>query len=193
MCRPCNLCVMMLPCRLQVQLQQREAVVVKSSRDFDKWRAKSVQLRDQLRLGATARPWTSRAKLRGLPDVERMRDVLDVCFAHMRQKHPNVPVAELIKSLWANPGQAVQRKPIRKKPDTLASNTILYSYEKDCVLSGDSHLVLLGWPKHSAPLTHVTEAECRDMSANGFSVPIACQLMKAFYLCPFAPWWTEES
>ena len=169
------------------------------SKKYSSWTERSADPRFKLGLpprSGTYRwaPWTGRhdIRLRGLSRTDRCKDVLDVCFAHMCKKSPNVDVETLVRGLWANPGQNVDRLPVQRLLFTPTSNVENYSFEKDTALSAGAHMRLIGWPKDSCPLDFYSEAELRQLVADAFSVPIASALSCCFWLNPWAPWWRAD-
>ena len=159
--------------------------------DLRRWGARSVEQRAKLSIGKHDMPWTDfpDVKLAGVGKSARQRDVVDVCFAALRAKNPTASRSQLVKGQWANIGQSIERLPLSSKPQTLTTRTVLYSYEKNVVLSGAAHLRLLGWGQGMAPLEVVSEVEARSLAADSFSVPISAQMSFAYYINPYAPWW----
>ena len=157
------------------------------------WRAKHARVRAAHGLDPCYRPWTSQqhVQLRGLPDSERYRDILDIGFAIMQKRFPGRSTSQVAKGLWASPSQCVSRSPWSYSLATPTTSLEIYSYEKDWVLSGDSMLRLLGWPENRFPVEMFSNHELRCLSGESFSIPIVTQLIMAFYLNPFAPWWQE--
>lgn len=178
----------------QEHLSKLEGMATRTQ-DFAKWRAHSALIRDRLKLPASGdghRPWTSRAgvHLRGLPDSHRQRDVLDVCFAAAARRRPDLTVSQLVRDLWCNPGQGVQRLPYSERPPTFSSSCIMYHFGRDVALSGEAHMRLIGWNLGVAPLEVMTDGDSRSLSADAFSVPIAALMTWAIYQIPSAPWWS---
>ena len=123
-----------------------------------------MHIRHAHALPAGASPWSSQAALRGLPDSERQRDVLDVAFLIARARNPQATTKELVRSLWANPSQCVARTPWGQRPATPTTSALVYSFASDCVLSGEALLRGLGWPRGFAPQEMFTEHQIRGMA-----------------------------
>lgn len=155
------------------------------------WHTRSAEVRHKLGLPQQSAPWSSRqgVALRGLPDSARQRDVLDVGFAHMCKKTPEHTGKDIVKGLWGNPSQGVDRVPVTYKPATFSSGLEQYSYERDVVLSTAVHLRCVGWGKYATSQEVYSEAELRTLSADCFSVPLAAAVTTSFFLNPHAPWW----
>ena len=166
---------------------------LRESGDLANWRAKHAQVRAAHGLPPDYRPWTSQAhvQLRGLPDSERYRDILDIGFAIMQKRFAGKSTAQVAKGLWASPSQCVSRSPWSYSLATPTTSLEIYSYEKDWVLSGDSMLRLLGWPENRFPVEKFSNHELRGLAGESFSIPIVTQLTMAFYLNALAPWWRE--
>ena len=159
---------------------------------FEKWQVKSVDVRRQLGMSQDARPWTSRpgVLLRGLAKTPRVLDVLDCCFEHARQQSPLLAIPELIRGLYCNPSQAVDRLPVSRTASTFSSSLSQYSFEKDCLLSSEAGLLFSGWGRRMMPLEVFTEAELSSLCGDCFSVPIPAQVLTAFFLNNhYGVWW----
>ena len=138
--------------------------------------------------------WTARAgvRLRGFPDSERQRDVLDVCFAAEQRKCLSQTVLELTWDSWCDTSQSVERLLARRGGiGTLATCGQWYSYERDCVLSGAGQLCLLGWPSRFMPNEVFRDYECRLVAGDCFSVPIAAQRSFIYFMNRHTPWWKD--
>ena len=164
--------------------------------EYAQWKVQSVSLRDRLKLPAKHAPWTGRAnvKLRGVRASERQRDLLDVCFEVLRRRNGNgnKPLSEVIANSWCNVSQSVERMPVYSGSiPTLTRNTELYSFEHDTVLSGESHLRLLGWPQHFCS-GDFSQGELRNLAGDSVSVPVFALLLAAMYNNPHAPWWARQ-
>ena len=153
-------------------------------------------MRHNLEIPAASTPWTGRddVTLAGLAESERQKDLLDIAFVTAQQRGPpGVPTKELIKNLWANPSQGVQRSPWGMRVHTMLQNSEVYSFEADCVLSGLSHLRLLGFPSNCCPVGCQTEHALRLLAGEAFTVPCASVALISTFLCPYAPWWPSSS
>ena len=129
-----------------------------------------MEVRTALGMAPQAVPWAQRprAPLRSQPQQARIRDCIDVCFEHARQKSPLLTGAELVRGLWCNPGQSVARLPYSRRPATFSSSLEQYSYEKDCALSGEAHLNCAGWPYHMCPNEVFSNQSLRTLAADSF-------------------------
>ena len=100
--------------------------------------------------------------------------------------------AELIKDSWIHVSQSVGRLPVTQpQAPCLLSNSLVYSLERDCTLSGMAHMKMIGWPEEFLPGC-CSDAEYRDMAGNAFSCPIATIVSVAMIMQRHAPWWLEE-
>ena len=63
------------------------------------WRVQSANLRDKLKVPSDASPWTSTAACRGVPNLPRTRDTLDLAFTSQRKANPNQPTTREITPL----------------------------------------------------------------------------------------------
>jgi hypothetical protein len=63
-----------------------------------------------------------------------------------------------------------------------------YSYESDMLLSGWSHMKLLG-AHDRLSLSGLSDSDMRSLAGEGFAAPCATQVLIAYYSNVFAPWW----
>ena len=84
---------------------------------------------------------------------------------------------------------ALQPRPV----PTYTTSTVLYSYEKDTLLSGASHLRMLGWPVHMMPAAVFDDCLLRDLGGDAFSVPICALVHGACALNSKAVWWRRTN
>ena len=119
-----------------------------------------------------------------------MRDTLDVNYVRARRMYPDVPVEQLEQSLILDVSQCVSREKPHSEEEWLALTTMsmIYSYGQDKLYSGHDNLRCMGWPvSHIPPV--MSDAECRDLAGDSFSVPIGMTLTAGCYIIPFAQWW----
>ena len=159
--------------------------------EFTRWKSLSVDVRQKHSTSVNARPWTGRdtTRLRGVPDSRRQHDVIDVCFAVMAKRYPDKSFEDLAANLFCNISQGVDRLPVSFGMQTCACSSAWYWYGRDAVLSGASHLKLLGWPQDCIPDEIFDDKACRQLGGAGFSVPIAAMLTYFYWCNPHAPWW----
>ena len=157
--------------------------------DMKKWEAHSAETRLKHGVPADARPWTESAGLLGVPHTARVLDLLDTSFAVARLRNPGIARKEIVKGLWANVSQGVQRLPFAWSLPTAATSTWAYSYEMDRLLTARSMMRMQGWPENLLG-QDVSERDYRFLSGNGCSVPIAAVLTSILYTNPWAPWHT---
>ena len=65
---------------------------------------------------------------------------------------------------------------------TLTKGTEMYSYQKDVLLSGESHVRLAGWPQRWCPREIFSDGDLRSLAGDSFSVPVAAVIQCAFYM-----------
>ncbi len=162
----------------------------KDQGDFAKWRSESSRLRSALNMPRDAKPWTGRAgvELRGVPNKEHLHDLLDIAFEDRRSKfETGTPTSDVVRGFMADLSQAVGRKAWSDGPGTARKNSIWYSFEYDCVLSGSCNMRLLGWGERFCE--SFSESELRNLAGEGYSLPIAAVLTLLFYCNPHAIWW----
>ena len=148
--------------------------------------------RNKIGLAQNGRPWCGRPEvtLASLRRLTRCQDVLDTSVRQLRKDYPTLSHSDLIKDAWCQVTCSVGRLPKSNgNIKRLQRNSVMYSYEKDLVLSGLSHLQMIGWHPHSAPDSVATDAELRDLSGSSFSIPISALVMSALISNPWGPWW----
>ncbi len=155
------------------------------------WRTHSAQLRAAECIPKSSRQWTSRphVTLSGVPDLPRLHDILDTCFAIAQKANPNQPQASIVRNLWCDLSQAVQRRPWSKGLRTAVQNSVNYSFQHDCVLSGAAHMRLLGWSKRRVATTHLSDREFRGLAGESLSLVWATVLHGLLYSNPYGSWW----
>ena len=153
------------------------------------WRARSAELRTALGLPGASTPWTRRsAGGLGFQLPPRQADILDVAFSARRDARPGAPLREITKDFWADLSQAVERRPWGPLR-TICRNTLWYSFEHNCILSGHAHMLMMGMPRGTAPTALFKDVDLRNMAGEMFSIPIVTMLSFAFYCWPEAEWW----
>ena len=114
-------------------------------------------------------PWTGlpRVRLCGLPNSERMRDIVDVCYGQackkLKSKDPDV----VKQNLFCNPTQSLAHsaKAVFDHPGTFTKSSCWYSYKHDATLTGASQLQLLGWRTVAAgSLQDFSESDTHSLS-----------------------------
>ena len=165
-----------------------------TAKEYAKWHEQSVDIRNEMGLPHSRNPWTESKKvLRGMPRLDRMVDCVNVCFWAARQKHAELSEKELIDKLWMNPGASVSRLHFTlDDPGTWTHAATWYNYQKDCMLTSAAQLHLLGWPKDSTPYNTFSEADCRSLSGDAFSVPCAAMFSYIIYCNPWSPIWAPR-
>ena len=153
-------------------------------------------MRVKNQIGRDTQAWTSRAdvQLKGVPNVPRILDLLNVCWSLRLQKRSKEKTArttteDLRRDLWVDLSQGVARKPLKMKPHLFRTSTINYSYEKDQALSGKEHMMLMGWPGHV--LTGFDDHLLRTLAGECYSMPIATALDFIMYCNPWGEWWQQ--
>ena len=180
-------------------LTAKEETSLKRSRELARWRGHSSEIRNRWNLPLIKQegsaPWTSRpsTRLKGLAHSERQRDLLDVVWAVHRKNNATLSLPELIRGFFANPSQSVLRLPsCHGRVPTLCSSSEIYSYEYDAVLSGEAHLLLLGWPRNTFPSELFSNAELRSLAGESFALCTIAHIVYCYFLNPYGPWWTPS-
>ena len=141
-------------------------------------------------------PWIrARGKhLLGLPSTDlRIQDVVDVSWWYLRKmtKYRHLDDEDLAKDAFVNVSQMVNRTPVTKGVGTLLQNSLIYSLEKDCVLSSVAHAMCIGWPQQYFTESLVSASETRGLVGESFSVPCATVVYSCCAMLPTAAWWRD--
>ena len=172
-----------------------EATARDTAREHQKWHARSVDERRRLGITLLHAPWTSRrgVSLRGLTGLPREKDAIDIAFAQAQKASAGVAPLDLAASLFLDVSQNCDRGRNRYdvKVPCLTQSSTVYSYAKDCLISGQSEFALMGWPSHPppVPLERFSNSECRRLIGDSFSCVLAAVATMAVYVNPEAPWW----
>lgn len=154
------------------------------------WRSQSATLRAKFGIPRDAKPWTSRrgVALRGVSKCERALDVIDTVYAVHRNRNPKVPVNALIRDLFCDWSQMVGRVPGSVGTRTATTNTSLYSYHKDCCLTGLSNLKLLGWSTDHIGASEFSSNELKKLAGESYSLPLCTLIVGILHLNPYGSW-----
>ena len=150
------------------------------------WQKTRVATRRQLGMSLAMQPWTPRASLRGLPRRERALEQLDTCFWKMFKKHEDEQ--QWLSRTFVHVFQNTARTPVTEHMPCFLTKSDIYSFGKDQVVSGMGHLQAMGWPVDRVPSTIASDAQCRDLAGQSFSVPTAALLQAIMIANPWAPW-----
>ena len=145
--------------------------------------------RAKLGLASNGMPWTDMGKqFRGVPKSMRQHDVINVCY-WARRLESKLPLNELVKETYVNLSQSVDRVPkaVGHVP-CYGPASLMYSLEKDAVISGSGQMMALGWPSSRVSSALMTDAELRDLGGNAYSLCVCAVVQSALALNPFAPW-----
>ena len=131
------------------------------------------------------------AKFRGVPKSARQVDLINIQYWRMRLQYSTKPEV-FIKNAFVNVSQGVERGSFNQRAvPCFGVNSLIYSYEKDCTISGSGHLRAIGWPKSLC--AEMSDHECRSLAGESFSLPIASAIVCALWLEPYAEWWRESA
>jgi hypothetical protein len=152
------------------------------------------QVRTKHNVPKTSKPWTSKpgVVLRGVPDSDRMRDVIDTCFAVERSKAPDMKLQDLLCGLIVDVSQQVNRQPWSRIGRTALPSSILYSFEHDSTLSGAASMKLLGWPSRCLPFHKFSDKEFANLGGESYSLIWATVFHGLMFTNPWGEWWQKK-
>lgn len=148
-------------------------------------------MRDSLSMAMDSRPWTPHHELRGLPNSDRMRDLIDVSYHRARRDTMDADTdeKEVPRGLFLDVSQGMMRARLcRDLLNSFGTKSMVYSYEHDIVLSGASHLQLFGWSRDRMS-NFFSDDTLRDLAGESISVPSLAIVLLALWMNPFADWW----
>ena len=160
-----------------------------------KWEAQHVSARRKVNMSAKLRPWDTvrqvQPKYRGisLKCRPRVTEMINVCWFKLRSTNTKSD-SRLMRDSFCNVSQSVLRFPVSHgEAPCFTTSSFLYSFEHDQIMSGASHLRGMGHPRSSMPLARFSDATCRQLSGESFSVPISAVIQTSLSLNPFGSWW----
>ena len=141
--------------------------------------------------------------MHGINLSHRQLVLTNMCFAIERAKmtaasqtntatdetRRQVDTRELVENLWLDESQCISREPWQRKIPRPTRRTLLYSFEKDGVLSPPGLLRAFGLPHGTAPAEVFTNFALRDLVGEMCSLPIATAIGFAVYGWPDGDWW----
>ena len=133
---------------LQVNLAKVEAHQL-SKPGYAEWKKHTAVSLDSLKLPSGFKGWSGRPGFKGygIPNTARIHALLDVGFGKRLSTYKAAPgggIEAMVKGYWADVSQSVGRFPFGCL-GTFCRSSIKYSYELDCVLTGDDALGALGF------------------------------------------------
>ena len=142
------------------------------------------------------KPWTSRPQLRmfGIPRKARVLEYLDLTYwkARSHKSSGGLSEAELLGNAFVDISQNPERTYCRSDCVPVDTNlSAIYSYNRDCVLSGGSMLQTMKWIPEFYPLVHCSEPEARSLAGDCFSVPMVALIQACIIQNPYGPWWLD--
>ena len=152
--------------------------------------SETSSIRTKMGLAITKMPWSDQgARYRGVPASARQVDLANIQYWRMRLQH-STPPAVFLKHAYVNLSQGLERGSLNQRNvPCFGVNSLIYSYARDCTLSGAAHLRCMGWPKEYCSFS---DGEHRNLAGESFSCPIAATIMTALWLQPYAEWWAES-
>jgi hypothetical protein len=140
-------------------------------------------------------PWTSPAKrhdvkLEGVPRNERDFTLLNCAWVSRlhEQEWPDFDTPR--RKFYWDTNDSLARKCFGHLM-SLKQEQSIYSFEKDCVISGWARMRLHGWDNRTN-VDGLSESDLKSLSGEAFALPPISLLHLAYYYNPFAPWWPDS-
>jgi hypothetical protein len=153
------------------------------------WRNDSKNMRSKLKIAPNHRPYTGgrngkdKVALPGVPDSERMRDLLDVAWADRMKSGKGT------SNFYCNVSEGVARKPWTDGIKTFTTRACMYDFERARVISTIEVFAIHGYPVGDMDLDSCSEHELHTLVGQCMSLPCCATIEMAFFLNSFAPWW----
>jgi len=156
------------------------------------WKTDSGKIHAAEGIPKRSQQWTADPAhaLHGVPDLPRLRDLLDTCYAIAQKSKPGHTKADVARSLYCDVSQSIARRPWANTLRTATQNSCFYAFEFDRVISGAEHLRLLGWSSRRLTAGSLTDRDFRSVSGESFSLVWATVLHALLYCNPYGSWWT---
>jgi hypothetical protein len=146
---------------------------LQDKQNWNKWVDHSYKMRDALLMPSDRRVWVDDHDLEGVPNCNRCLETLQIGYwaAHMHALDRQVPLDDVLKDWFADPGQSIPRKPWGKQLCALGRRSHVYSFGHVRTLDAEDRSRAMGWPK-GVDFSSVSEAE--GWSLMGEGVHLAC-------------------
>ena len=160
------------------------------------WQKESAEFRQQHGAALDWKPWTGRPEFRGrgLPKLPRVLDVLDCLVIHvLEQKKTNAATCnlqDLMQGMYVDVSQGFLRHfhtSTQGVNHALTTSSIVYSYDRDSVLTGRELLQLHGQPVSLNLPSELTESQISHLAGEGMALPCLAGLLWCLYLCKQFP------
>lgn len=135
------------------------------------WKKHSIEFRQKIGLAPHAKPWTSRALLRGVRQTERTLDLLDVCWHCTTRGKSEAEIAVTRQHLMCDISQNIARRPWACEGfKTFTTVSDVYSFRLDRLVSEREKFALLGFPPNLR-LEGLSEVALKDLVGDAMAVP----------------------
>jgi hypothetical protein len=182
--------------RVPLCCQELDQQTLSDTRKYKNWEKDSAVARAAAKMQQYSKPWTSKHCLHGVPDLPRMRDVIDVAWQKTRTKVGLGETEDFVKQgLWCDPSQGVARNSgsVSYKMPLLTQSNLPYSFEMDACISGRDALILQGFPSETSTTPpHLKDADLRSLAGESFFLPSMAMLTHAYYLNHRGAWWRKD-
>lgn len=106
------------------------------------WVKHSIEMRRKYEMPPDHKPWSSCHLLRGVPQSDRMVDLIDIAwFVYMKENKLRGSPERVVPKLFLDLSQDVHRRPWSPDVATLIQGCLIYSFELDAILTNRDH----GW------------------------------------------------
>ena len=160
------------------------------------WQADSKNLRQELRVSPDSKPWTARAEFKGtgLPKTARVLDLLDLFVISRCQRLgvslSNADMKAAMSGQFIDVSQSLLRCSYTNRNGinhALTTGSMLYSFDRDSVLTGKELLLLHGQPKSLELPAGATEAQIGHLAGEGMACPCLAVVLWSIYLAKQFP------
>lgn len=177
---------------MKCQVQRPESGAARGTSPADpKWQQQAAKIRSSLEpTRRNAVPWSSSARLLGVPRTARTLELLDVGYLcaeqALRQQGLPADKGHVVQNLTIDVSQNICRKPWSSSLRTFTTTSQVYLYSADRILLPEEALRLLGFDDVPGDaLNGVSAAEVSDLVGQAMALPSVAVPMLALLQAAF--------
>lgn len=165
---------------------------MESKHMYSEWRGQSARVRSKRGLSSSFAGWTTHPDVSGVPQTHRVLDLANSAWGARLMSSAARSAASATSRLRNNFWLDISQNHIREPWGSigcLTRQTTWYSYEHDCVLSGEDHALIQGLPPGQMPLEQFSEGERKSLTGEAFACPCIGLISALYFLNPWGVWW----
>ena len=160
------------------------------------WKTERSEFRRAHGVTEDWKPWTGQVSFKGtgLPDLPRVMDMIDSfvikCMVakglRVRGNHCECDLQQLMSGKYVDVSQSLSRNAHTHLQSginhAMTTGSLLYSYDRDSVLTGREMLQLHGQPKTLVLPDQLSEAQLVQLAGEGIALPSLAAVLWCLYL-----------